>query len=419
MWLITNFGFFSVVEKDADKGKNTLTIRTRVKADLEQLRSTYIQSLGPVETDAGSDYKYRARVSRLDLAAAASKMILDIDYSNFKSSVASAQGSSRAAVYHEVWHALAKLPQPAPPKSSAARPSSKKSLSLSFGGVVFDVEGRILLRKPKGEFDGYVWTFPKGRAAPEESPEDAAVREVSEETGCLAEPLAAIEGTYRGGTTENRYFLMRATFSTVDFSSDETQEVRWVSFDEAKGLIAQTRNLVGRDRDTAVLAAARKTYLALLDGSIRPHGKERRTAVQGDWQTLPMPDACVSGPLRRDFTDNEMGLIRMGSIPEEMEDKWFVYFAENRLFFHRSWTGFCIYVVDFAVESGRNTTGRVAINRETDQYSETDIAHDLCILHFLIDVLLLERPAEYPVKGGLAPGQAAIHQWSMIGRAGH
>ena len=38
MWAITNFGFFSIVEKPDDEQKRTLTIRARVKADLENLR---------------------------------------------------------------------------------------------------------------------------------------------------------------------------------------------------------------------------------------------------------------------------------------------------------------------------------------------------------------------------------------------
>ena len=33
-----------------------------------------------------------------------------------------------------------------------------------------------------------------------------------------------------------------------------------------------------------------------------------------------------------------------------MEDKWFIYWKEGMLFFQRSWTGFCIYVVRFAAD---------------------------------------------------------------------
>jgi 8-oxo-dGTP pyrophosphatase MutT (NUDIX family) len=137
------------------------------------------------------------------------------------------------------------------------------ALPLSYGGVVLDAEGRVLLRKPKCEFDGYVWTFPKGRPDPGETPEQTAVREVSEETGCLAKPLAPIGDTFRGGTTENRYFLMTPISVTPDFTSSETQEVRWAPIAEAAALIASTRNSIGRERDLAVLAAAEATHSSL------------------------------------------------------------------------------------------------------------------------------------------------------------
>ena len=58
--------------------------------------------------------------------------------------------------------------------------------------------------------------------------------------------------------------------------------------------------------------------------------------------------------------------IKRGFIPREMEDKWFIFFEEPWLYFHRSWTGKCIYAVRFessatkasAVESWVNKNGR-------------------------------------------------------------
>ena len=57
----------------------------------------------------------------------------------------------------------------------------------AYGGVVINDQGEILLREPRNHFDGYVWTFPKGRPEkeqrPGETPEETAFREVLEETG--------------------------------------------------------------------------------------------------------------------------------------------------------------------------------------------------------------------------------------------
>ena len=77
--------------------------------------------------------------------------------------------------------------------------------------MIIDGEGRILAREPSGHFDGYVWTFPKGRPDPGETPEEGALREGREETGVVAEIVARIPSSFAGGTTENIYFLMRPT----------------------------------------------------------------------------------------------------------------------------------------------------------------------------------------------------------------
>ena len=43
------------------------------------------------------------------------------------------------------------------------------------------------------------------------------------------------------------------------------------------------------------------------------------------------------------FTNEEFAKLTRGFIPQQMEDKWFIYYDEGWLYFHRSWTGFGIY----------------------------------------------------------------------------
>lgn len=52
---------------------------------------------------------------------------------------------------------------------------------LSAGGVLFDDKRLMVLCKPNGE-----WVMPKGHVEPDETPEQAALREVEEETGLKA-----------------------------------------------------------------------------------------------------------------------------------------------------------------------------------------------------------------------------------------
>lgn len=103
---MTTVGFFSVVHKS---GETDLTVRARVRSDLEALEKEYLPSLGPITAGGGTDYPYRARVAPEALAAAIARMVEDIGYANFKDTVAARQGSERAHIYGEIWSALRKL----------------------------------------------------------------------------------------------------------------------------------------------------------------------------------------------------------------------------------------------------------------------------------------------------------------------
>lgn len=239
MWVFTNVGFFSIARKPGDAD---LTIRARVRDDLDRLRAEYLPTLGRTITGAGTDYPHRAPVSAEALGKALAQIVSDVDYPNFKDAVAERQGGKRAKVYSEVWGALLGLER-------------LDTLARACGGVVIDDEGRVLLRKVAGGFDGYAWTFAKGQPNPGETDEDAALREVQEETGHTCAVLARIPGRFAGGTSANVYFLMRS-LGEAGRPDSETEEVRWVSPKEAAKLIGETRNVTGRRRDLAVLRAA-------------------------------------------------------------------------------------------------------------------------------------------------------------------
>lgn len=123
---------------------------------------------------------------------------------------------------------------------------------FATGGVVLDKSGQVLLVEPKGHFDGYVWTFPKGRPNPGETAEEAALRQVLEESGVFARIVGLIPKVYDGGATQNVYFLMRPIAETGNWSA-ETQAIRWVAPVAAADLIGKTTNSDGKLRDIAVL----------------------------------------------------------------------------------------------------------------------------------------------------------------------
>ncbi len=127
-------------------------------------------------------------------------------------------------------------------------------LRRSAGGVVMNQQGRLLLRKPTGEFDGYVWTFPKGRIDAGESVRDAALREVLEETGMECRIVRKL-GDYRGGTSITTMFVMEP-IRRVREHDEETARIAWVLPQAAMKMIEKTRNKIGRGRDLQILADA-------------------------------------------------------------------------------------------------------------------------------------------------------------------
>ena len=106
-----------------------------------------------------------------------------------------------------------------------------------------------------------------------------------------------------------------------------------------------------------------------------------RIARRGDWKTEPMPEQSESFVLYRSFTDREMFALRLGNVPQAMEDKWFWYMEGSTLWAHRSWTGHCIYRIDFKDDNNHIVT----VNRDPEQYRCTSIQEDIDSLNRLLD----------------------------------
>jgi ADP-ribose pyrophosphatase YjhB (NUDIX family)/glycerol-3-phosphate cytidylyltransferase-like family protein len=130
-------------------------------------------------------------------------------------------------------------------------------IQKAYGGVVFDKEGKVLIVEPLDHFDNTVWTFPKGKADPGESPEACAMREIREETGVPATVVGKIPGSYKGSTSITEYFLMRANDGQEHTEHDaETASVKWVFPQEAAKYLSMTGKASAKQRDLAVLSAA-------------------------------------------------------------------------------------------------------------------------------------------------------------------
>ena len=142
-----------------------------------------------------------------------------------------------------------------------------------------------------------------------------------------------------------------------------------------------------------------------------------RTAKPTDWKALPMPEMQTRIDLGFLCDKNQVILIKRGVIPREMEDKWFIYWKDDELHFHRSWTGFCVYKVRFDCEDMGAAAVSATINRDPDQYTNTDDEYDAKMIAYLIDVVLLRRPSRFPSRSQ-SNTKRALEQFSQVGRAG-
>jgi 8-oxo-dGTP pyrophosphatase MutT (NUDIX family) len=123
----------------------------------------------------------------------------------------------------------------------------RTATATSAGGIVVRHEAgrpQFVAGSRRRERDGHTWTLPKGTPLRDETTEQTAVREVSEETGLevrITGPLDFIEYTcVKSGTRIHKtvhYFMMEPIGGDLARHDHEFDQVRWVDFDEATTLL--------------------------------------------------------------------------------------------------------------------------------------------------------------------------------------
>lgn len=115
--------------------------------------------------------------------------------------------------------------------------------------------------------------------------------------------------------------------------------------------------------------------------TLREYGGRYKIADRNDWETTGMPKKHDTFVFHRPLNAQQMAALRRGNIPKEMEDKWFWFMEGDTLYAHRSWTGFCIYRVDFKPDGDHIVT----VNRDPEQYTCESAAEDAERLNKLLN----------------------------------
>ena len=69
-----------------------------------------------------------------------------------------------------------------------------------------------------------------------------------------------------------------------------------------------------------------------------------KPATKSSWKTLDAPVKRQPLGYEQLFTNVDAERLQEGLVPQVMEDKWFVYFENDWLYLHRSWTGSLVYL---------------------------------------------------------------------------
>ena len=161
-------------------------------------------------------------------------------------------------------------PQPERKKKAPAKqPYAKRVDEVSAGGLVVDATGKLGLligRRDLKDATGkrILWSLPKGHIEEGETPEDAALREVQEETGIVSvieKSLGVIDFWFMAGGKRIHktvhHYLFRENGGVLAPQESEVDEVAWFPLSEIVDRLAypDEKKLIVRTNAAEELAA--------------------------------------------------------------------------------------------------------------------------------------------------------------------
>ncbi len=139
-------------------------------------------------------------------------------------------------------------------------------------------------------------------------------------------------------------------------------------------------------------------------------------ATAASWKREPFGDG-VPLPFAATYSAAQFARIAEGLVPEQMEDKWFIFHESPYLFLHRSWTGLPVYRLTLA-PCGDGVVVVEALWSST--FAKDDPAareYEARLLDFLVAALLLRQPTPFPRPSGVGEPAPGVFQHHVAGTA--
>lgn len=112
---------------------------------------------------------------------------------------------------------------------------------------------------------------------------------------------------------------------------------------------------------------------------------------KGNWKNYPMSSKRERLKINKHYDINELTKIQEGHLPKSMDDRWFIYYQDDWLYFHRSWTGYCIYEVKLKITEEGADIDEAWMSSDLKHYRSMGRNEDLNILSDLIEYKLLKN----------------------------
>ena len=119
-------------------------------------------------------------------------------------------------------------------------------------------------------------------------------------------------------------------------------------------------------------------------------------ASASSWNIMPFR-GVVPLPYNATFTADQLTRIKLGYIPREMEEHWFIYYEDPNLSFHRSWTGAPFYRVTFAPDERGVRVVEAVIAKWVGGQTVDGLRYHAALLDALISNVLLGEAKPYPM----------------------